>query len=127
MSFLVFDQKNEISFEVPAAAVGDLIARIDHDYPPYVKLIPCIYDVIDRKCYNGLDECLGYFTKYDEETTVPISDPLPVPSPRRKVHEEVVVPDIIEPEVAEVPVVPVVEEKKKPTRRRKAAVVTVVT
>ena len=128
MPFLIFDVKHENSFEVPVAAAEDLIARIDSDYPPYVKQIPSIYDVTDRKCYNGLDECLAYFTRYID-TTACTEPSVPVPSPRKQSHEEEIV-DVIEPLSVEPPQETVVAEtvveepKKKQTRRRKTSIAT---
>lgn len=93
MAFLLFDVKYQATIELPQSAVADLIARIDQDYPPYVKQLPCIYDVHNRKCYNGSTECLEYLQRYHDLDVDSIHG-APQPSPRYKHVIEDVPPEV---------------------------------
>lgn len=107
MPFIVFEQKNTASLDIPSLACNDLLTKIDHDFPTYVRQLPAIYDDIERVCHQGRDACLAYLSKFEPDVEVDVPTPT-VPEP-----EPVVVPTSA-PEP-----VPSVEPKKKATRVRK--------
>jgi hypothetical protein len=95
MPFLLFERKGASPIELSLVAREELITRIDHDFPPYVHNLPCIYDVVHRKCHDGKDACLEYLARFDpvvEEEPVeekpieetPIVEEQPV-EPKKKV------------------------------------------
>lgn len=80
MPFIVFDRKDTKSFDIPAGARAEMIARIDRDYPPYVTSIPSIYDVVSRHCFNGVDECVKYLVGIGQPETHEEETPDPEPT-----------------------------------------------
>ena len=151
MPFIVFDHKDARSFDIPAEARAEMIARIDRDYPPYVTNIPSIYDTVSRQCFNGVDECTKYLSTIGRVDTppepsldtpaepsteehiippakVPTSGPVETPAePEETVaaSSSTVATDISEPSEAQHIAEEVPEPpKKKTTRRKKVTVVT---
>lgn len=106
MPFLFFDQKNHPSITIPAAAHGELMMEINHDFPSYVRQLPCIYDPSDRKSYNGHEACVEYLARFQPPTPEPVT----IPEPKLEVD------DIEAPEPI---LVDAVEPKKKIARGRK--------
>jgi hypothetical protein len=101
MPFLLFEHKSASSLEIPPLACNELITKIDHDFPPYVQQLPCIYDVIHRKCHHGHDACIEYLTQFATPAPEPIvvvpepdieQDPEPVPEEVSTQRVEVDVP-----------------------------------
>lgn len=64
MPFLLFEQKSAPSLDIPALACNELITKITHDFPPYVHQLPCIYDVVNRKCHHGEDACIEFLAQF---------------------------------------------------------------
>ena len=117
MPFLFFDQKNNPSIVIPTTARDELMTEINHDFPSYVLQLPCIYDASDRKCYNGLDACVEYLTRFQPPPTPePVVVVVPVVPEPKLVAEEVVEPKHVDE-----------EPKKKITRARKPKAVAPVT
>ena len=93
MSFLLFDIRND---PVPLSdnALKEVVTRIDRDYPPYVKQLPCILDVQSRKLYNGSQECAEYLAQFEPKSNhieAVAEPPKPVPEPikvEEPIHEE---------------------------------------
>jgi hypothetical protein len=107
MPFLLFEQKNKPSIELPPLAMSELVVRLDRDFPSYVQQLPCIYDVLDRKSHNGAEACTQFLSKFQ---------PAPI---EPEVVVAVVEPAIEEEKVEEPEPVKVAEPKKKVTRTRK--------
>ena len=105
MPFLLFEKKSSSSsLEIPPLACNELITKIDHDFPSYVHQLPCIYDVIDRKCYDGEDACVAFLSTFSAPDPEPVV--VDVVAPEHQVVEQETTPTEPEP-------------KKKASRARK--------
>lgn len=109
MSFLLFEIRNQ-PIELTEEAVKQVITRLDRDYPPYVKQLPCILDVHSRKTYQGPEECTEYLAQFQPPPPPP---PPPTPiAPKVIVEEKPAVEDAKEDK-------PIEEEPKKKVVRRR--------